>query len=80
MNMLARLVMSVGAGFATAIVVAVTAAVIDLYMTGHAYISITREVIAWPEAGIHLSIADVAMLVAAFAAAVSTWFFTDGRA
>lgn len=77
MNLLVRFGCSIGAGFGTAILAAVTVAVIDLYMTGHGYSSITREVITWPQVGIHLSIGDVAMLIAAFAVAVSTWYLTD---
>lgn len=79
MNKLARFGICVGTGFGAAIVVAVTVAVLDLYLTGHGYNSITREIITFPQVGIHLSIADVAMLVAAFAVAVSTWYLAaDG--
>ena len=48
--------------------------VIDLYVTGHGYGSITREVITFAQAGVHLSIGDLAMLITAVVAAVATWY------
>ena len=74
MNTLARLGTSAAAGIGAAIVAALIVTVIDLYLTGHGYGSITREVVTWAQAGVHLSIGDAGMLVTAIAAAVSTWY------
>ena len=73
MNTPARLGTSAAAGIGAAIVSALVVTVIDLYLTGHGYGSITREVLTWAPAGVHLSIGDIGMLVTAIAAAVSTW-------
>jgi hypothetical protein len=48
--------------------------VLDLYFTGHDYGSITREIITWAPAGVHLSVADVAMLITVVVVAVLTWY------
>jgi hypothetical protein len=69
-----RLGISAASGVGAAVVVALIVTVIDLYMTGHGYGSITREVITLAQAGVHLSIGDLGMLVAAIAVAVSTWY------
>lgn len=74
MKLLARTGISAAAGVGAAIVAALTATVIDLYLTGHGYGSISREVITWAPAGVQLSIGDIGMLVTAIAAAVSTWY------
>lgn len=58
-----RLAISAGAGVGAGVAAALLVAVIDLYITGHGYGSITREVITWEPAGVHLSIGDLAMLV-----------------
>ena len=70
-----RLGVSTAAGIGAAVVAALVAAVVDMYLTGHGYGSITREVITWDPGGVHLSIGDVCLLVAAIVAAVSTWHF-----
>jgi hypothetical protein len=72
--MLIRLAISAAAGIGAAVVAALIVTVIDLYVTGHGYGSITREVITLAQAGVHLSIGDLAMLITAVAAAVSTWY------
>ena len=59
----------VGAGVAAAIVLAV----LELYITGHGYGSITREIISWEPGGVHLSLADLAMLLIILTAAAVTW-------
>lgn len=58
------------------VLAAVVITLIDLYMTGHGYGSITREVITWDPAGVHMSIGDIAMLTAMVVAAVSIWYLT----
>ena len=53
---------------------AIIVTVIDLYLSGHGYGSITREFITWAPAGVHLSIGDLCMLVTMAVFAVATWF------
>jgi hypothetical protein len=73
MNILVRLGISTAAGIRAAVVAALIVTVVNLYLTGHGYGSITREVITWAQAGVHLSIGDLGMLITAIAVAVSTW-------
>jgi hypothetical protein len=47
--------------------------VLDLYLTGHGHASVTREVITWEHAGVHLSIADLGMLMTGIVVAALTW-------
>ncbi len=75
-----RLALSIGAALGAAVVAAVVVTVLDLYVTGHGYGSVMREVITLDQAGVHLSLGDVVMLVAAIAVAVSTWYLTGRRA
>jgi hypothetical protein len=75
MSLLVRLGVSAAAGIGTAVVAALVVTVIDLYVTGHGYGSITREVITWGPGGVHLSIGDVCMLVAVIVVSSSTWYF-----
>jgi len=74
MSVLSRLGISAGAGIAAGVVVAIIVTVIDLYLSGHGYGSITREFITWAPAGVHLSIGDLCMLVTMAVFAVATWF------
>lgn len=74
-SLLVRIGISTAAGIGAAVVAALVITVIDLYVTGHGYGSITREVITWDPAGVHLSIGDVAMLIAMIVVAISTWYF-----
>jgi hypothetical protein len=74
MSMLVRLGISTAAGIAAAVAAALLVTVLDLYLTGHGHGSVTREVITSAGAGVHLSIADVAMLVTGIAVAVLTWY------
>ena len=74
MRMLVRLGISAAAGIGAGLVAAIIVTVIDLYFTGHGYGSITREVITWAPAGVHLSIGDLGMLIAAIVIAVLTWY------
>jgi hypothetical protein len=79
MSPLVRLAISAVAGIGVAIVVALIVTVIDLYVTGHGYGSIMREVFTWEPAGMHLSIGDVGMLAAVVVVAVSTWYLVGRR-
>ena len=74
MSMLVRLGISTAAGMAAAVAAALLVTVLDLYLTGHGHGSVTREVITWTDAGVHLSIADVGMLMTGIAGAVLTWY------
>lgn len=76
LSLLVRLGISTAAGIGAAVVAALVVTVIDLYVTGHGYGSITREVITWVPGGVHLSIGDVGMLFAVIVVSVSTWYFT----
>jgi len=75
MSMLVRLGISTAAGMAAAVVAALVVTVLDLYFTGHGYGSVTREVITWAHAGVHLSVADLGMLMTGIVVAVVTWYF-----
>ena len=75
-SLLVRLCASAAAGIGAAVVAALVVTVIDLYLTGHGYGSITREVITWVPGGVHLSIGDISMLAAMIVVSVSTWHFT----
>lgn len=76
MKLLTRFVASTAAGIGAAFVAALVVALIDLYLTGHGYGSITREVITWDPAGVRMSIGDVVMLLAVIGTAGSTWYLT----
>jgi hypothetical protein len=55
------------------VVAALAVTVIDLFLTGHGHGSLTREVIDWAPAGVHLSIGDLAMLATVLVVAGWTW-------
>ncbi len=74
-SLVVRLGISASAGIGAAVVAALVITLIDLYVTGHGHGSITREVVTWEPAGVHLSIGDMAMLVAMIVVAASTWHF-----
>jgi hypothetical protein len=63
MSVLVRLGISTAAGIGAGLVAALIVTVIDLYFTGHGYGTITGEVITWAQAGVHLSIGDLVMLI-----------------
>lgn len=73
-GLLVRLGISTAAGIGAAVVAALVVTVIDLYVTGHGYGSITREIITWVPGGVHLSIGDLGMLVAMIVVSVATWY------
>jgi hypothetical protein len=74
-----RLLLSLMAGLASAVLVAVAIAVADLYLTGHGLRPLSTPLLDWPDAGIHLSLADVIFLGAAVLATAITWRRTAGR-
>ncbi len=73
MSALARLGISTAAGMAGAVLAVLLVTVLDLYLTGHGHGSVTREVITWTHAGVHLSIADLGMLMTGIVVAALTW-------
>jgi hypothetical protein len=74
MSVLVRLGISTAAGMAAAVAAALLVTLLDVYLTGHGHSSVTREVITWEPAGVHLSIADVGMLMTGIVVAVLTWY------
>jgi hypothetical protein len=68
-----RLLLSFGAGVASALLVAIAIAVVDLYLTGHRLATLTAPLLNWSGGGIHLSLADLIFLGAAVLAAAITW-------
>jgi hypothetical protein len=68
-----RLLLSFGAGIASALVVAIAISVVDLYLTGHGMAPLNEPVVNWSAGGIHLSLADIIFLGAAALAAAITW-------
>lgn len=78
MTVWTRLLLSFGAGMASAVVVAIVIAVVDLYLAGHGLPVLSRPLLDWAAGGIHLSLADVLFLSAAVLAAAITWRRTAG--
>ena len=70
---LTRLVISLGAGLAFGIFVAITLTVVDLYLAGHGRPQLGAPWLDVARVGIHLSLADVVFLGATLLAAVITW-------
>ena len=80
MSVLVRLGISAAAGMAAAVAAALLVTMLDLYLTGHGHGSVTREIITWAQVGVHLSIADVGMLMAGVVVAGLTWYLAgSGR-
>ena len=75
-----RLLMSISAGFGTAVLVAIGVAIADMYLTGHGKPPLNRPLIDSPSAGVHLGLGDVVLLSAAVLAALGTWRGTAGGA
>jgi hypothetical protein len=74
-----RLLLSFGAGVASALVVAIAVAAVDLYLTGHGMVPLGAPVLDWSAGGVHLSLADILFLAAAALAAAITWRRTAVR-
>ena len=80
MGLLIRLVATAAAAVVAAVATAIAVAVLDLYLTGHGYSSVMKEIITWEPGGVHLSLGDVVMLLAFAAAAGLTWRLSADRA
>jgi hypothetical protein len=72
-NVLVRLGLSAAIALGTTIAGAVIIAIVDLYLTGHGYRSITREIAGDSVLGVHVSLGDIVLLVAAAAAGGLAW-------
>jgi hypothetical protein len=73
MRTLSRLGISAAAGIGAGVLAAIAAALIELYLSGHGHGSITREIISWEPGGVHLRVADLALLLVVLLAAGVTW-------
>jgi hypothetical protein len=74
-----RLLQSLLAAVGAAVVCAIVVAIVDLYLSGHGRPTFNREIIAWPEAGIHLGSGDVAMMAVALLAGILAWTSSSRR-
>jgi hypothetical protein len=61
------------AGLGSAIVVAISLTVVDLYLAGHGLRPLSTPWLDWAAGGVHLSLADVVFLGAAALAAAIAW-------
>ena len=68
-----RFTISAAAGIGAGVVAAIALAVLELYLSGNGHASIMRELIRWDSASVHLSLADLVLLLAVFATAALTW-------
>lgn len=68
-----RLVASLCAGLAAGFAVAVALGLGDIYLSGHAAGTLGGPMLDLNALGLHLSLADVAVLIAAMLAAGITW-------
>ena len=73
MTIFRRLALAFAATVVVAIIAAIALAILDLYLSGHGYADIRKESISWPAAGVHLSIADIVLLLLALAAGALVW-------
>lgn len=73
LSLLARLDDRIFAGPGAGAVAGLTVTVVDLYLTGHGYGSLLREVITWKSVGAHLGIGDLGMLMAVIVTTTLTW-------
>ena len=73
MTIFRRLALAFAATAVVAIIAAIAIAILDLYLTGHGYADIRKETVSWPAAGIHLSTADIVLLLLALAAGALAW-------
>ena len=71
-----RLAVTIGAVMSTAVVVAIVIAIVDLYLVGHGSNGLRHETVSWPEAGVHLSFGDLALLALSLITAIAAWRIT----
>jgi len=78
MRIFRRLALALAATAVAALIAAIAIAILDLYLAGHGYAAIRKEAVSWPAAGIHLSAADIVLLLLALAAGGITWRAAGG--
>lgn len=64
-NPVRRLLAAAAAGAGAALMAAIGLAIADLYLAGHGHASLGRPWLEWAALGVHLSRADVALLLLA---------------
>lgn len=74
-----RLLLSIAAGLASALLVAIAVAVIDLYLTARGLTPMNSPLLTWPAGDVHLSLADILFLGAAVLATAIAWRRTARR-
>ena len=74
-----RILVSLAAGAAFGVLVAIVLAIVDLYISGHGRKPLSSPLIDWPSAGVHLSLADLVFLAAVVIGAALTWRGTARR-
>jgi hypothetical protein len=80
-NWWVRLLVSLGAGVGVAVLAALVLTVVDLYQAGHGQPLLSRPWMEVSDLGVHLSRADVVLLLATALGAWLTWRGTAaGRA
>ena len=72
-----RLLLSVAAGGALGVVVAIALTVVDLYLSGHGRPPLSAPFIDWPGLGVHLSLPDLVFLVSVVVGAIVTWRYME---
>jgi hypothetical protein len=68
-----RLLLSLGAGAAVGVIVAIALTAVDLYLTGHGYQPLGAPLLDRPGWGVYLSLADILFSSAAVLGAAITW-------
>lgn len=68
-----RVAAALAAGAAAAMLTAVALGVADLYLSGHSAGTLGGPMLDLPALGVHLSLADAAVLIVALVAAGITW-------
>ena len=70
-----RVILPTLAALVSLFVAVIVITIADLYLVGHGYQSINREVLSWPGAGVSMSFADIFLLLVGLSTWCVTWFF-----
>lgn len=73
MKLFLRFGVSIASGIGAAILSALIVVLADLYLTGHGFPSIRREIVSWEPVGVFLSAGDIGFLMASIIATIITW-------